>query len=116
LLHNPGVQDRSTLIARALAQDARLMVLDRVLRLADRGMGILLSTHNPDHALVSADRVVLLHGGRILEEGAPEKVITSENLRTLYGVEVDLADVGTGMTRRTLCIPRVMRSAQRSVN
>ena len=122
-----GGERQLTLIARALAQDARLVVLDeptasldfgnqarvldRVLGLAGQGMGVLLSTHNPDHALACADRVLLLHGGRIVAEGVPEAVITSENLKKLYGVEVDVAAVGRDETRRTLCIPRVGRSS-----
>jgi iron complex transport system ATP-binding protein len=121
-----GGERQLTLIARALAQDARLMVfdeptasldfgnqvrvLDRVLVLAQQGIGVLLSTHNPDHALACADRVLLLHGGRILDEGAPGAVITAENLKKLYGVEVDIAVVGPDATRRMLCIPRVGRS------
>ena len=119
-----GGERQLTLIARALAQDARLMVLDeptasldfgnqvrvidRVLGLAERGMGILLSTHNPDHALVCADRVLLLHGGGIAR-GVPDRVITPSNLRTLYGVEVDVTTLGDG--RRTLCVPHVGRTA-----
>ena len=121
-----GGERQLTLIARALAQDASIMVLDeptasldfgnqvrvleRILRLADDGMGILLSTHNPDHALVCADRVVLLHGGRILEEGAPMDTVTSQNLKTLYGVEVEVTAFGAGGERRTLCVPRVTRA------
>jgi len=118
-----GGERQLTLIARALAQDARLVVLDeptasldfgnqvrvldRVLGLAEQGMGVLLSTHNPDHALVCANRVLLLHAGRILEAGAPEAVITPENLKKLYGVEVVVAAVGPDAMRRTICIPRI---------
>lgn len=122
-----GGERQLTLIARALAQDARIMVLDEptasldfgnqvrvlecILALAGRGMGILLSTHNPDHALVCADRVILLHGGCILETGPPRDVITPDNLRKLYGVEVDVTGFGAGEARRTLCVPRVGRAA-----
>jgi ABC-type cobalamin/Fe3+-siderophores transport system ATPase subunit len=74
-------------------------------------MGILLSTHNPDHALMCADRVVLLHGGHIVETGPPAQTITPNNLRTVYGVDVDIIAVGDGETKRTLCIPRVQPSS-----
>jgi iron complex transport system ATP-binding protein len=118
-----GGERQLTLIARALAQEARIMVLDeptasldfgnqarvmeRILELSASGIGVLLSTHNPDHALIGADRVVLLHAGRILEAGSAERVITPQNLKTLYGVEVDLATVAIGPTLRRLCIPRL---------
>jgi iron complex transport system ATP-binding protein len=116
-----GGERQLSLIARALAQDARIMVLDeptasldfgnqvrvleRVLALANRGIGILLSTHNPDHALLSATRVLLLHGGRVIQEGPPRAVITPGNLRTLYGVDVELIRAGPETSSRTLCIP-----------
>jgi iron complex transport system ATP-binding protein len=85
-------------------------VLERVLGLASRGMGILLSTHNPDHALLCANRVLLLHAGRVIADGRPGEVITPENLRKIYGVDVELTDAGSGASRRTLCIPLVARS------
>ena len=75
-----GGERQLTLIARALAQDARIVVMDeptanldfgnqvRVLEhiqaLAQTGIGVLLSTHDPDQAFVCADRVAMLHEGR----------------------------------------------------
>jgi iron complex transport system ATP-binding protein len=76
------------------------------------GMGILLSTHNPDHALVCADRIVMLCGGRVVGAGPPAELITSANLKTLYGVDVDVQSFVSGNTTRTLCVPRVERSTQ----
>ena len=121
-----GGERQLTLIARALAQDAQIMVLDeptasldfgnqvrvleRILGLAEQGMGVLLSTHNPDHALVCANRVILLHEGRVLEEGPPTRVITANNLRALYDVEVDVTRLDGADAQRTLCVPRVGRS------
>lgn len=82
-------------------------VMQRILELSASGIGVLLSTHDPDHALIGADCVVLLHAGRILESGSAEQVITPQNLKTLYGVEVDLATVAIGRAQRKLCIPRL---------
>ena len=117
-----GGERQLTLVARALAQEAGIMVLDeptasldfgnqvrvidRIVALAQQGMGVLLSTHNPDHAFACADRVVLLHGGRILDTGPPSHSITRDNLRTIYGVELDLIPVGSGTRPRTVCVPR----------
>jgi len=120
-----GGERQLALVARALAQDARIMILDeptasldfgnqvrvleRILALADQGMGILVSTHNPDHALACADRVVLLHRGRVVEDGQPEVVITRESLMKLYGVDVDVAQFESTPEPRTLCVPRFAR-------
>ena len=119
-----GGERQLTLIARALAQEAKLLVLDeptasldfgnqlRVLdqlrALADQGIGILFSTHDPDQAFLCADRVVMLQDGAILSTGRPEEVITRENLRRLYGVDVDVvsAKLPDGRVSR-LCVPKL---------
>src|SRR5262249_23204771 len=82
-----GGERQLTLIARALAQDARIVVMDeptanldfgnqvRVLQhiqsLAQSGIGVLLSTHDPDQAFLCANRVAMLHDGRLARVGTP---------------------------------------------
>ena len=74
-----GGERQLALVARALAQEPRILVMDeptasldfgnqvRVLAeiqaLAGRGIAVVLSTHDPDHAFLCAHRVALLHGG-----------------------------------------------------
>ncbi len=126
-----GGERQLTLIARALAQDARIVVMDeptanldfgnqvRVLEhiqsLAGAGMGVLLSTHDPDQAFVCADRVAMLHAGRLLRLGTPEEAISAESLREIYGVEVDLAQVPVGDASRRVCIPLLRADARQQV-
>lgn len=109
-----GGQRQLVLIARALVQDTPLMVLDeptasldfgnqaRVLeevrRLADAGLGVVLSTHDPDHAFAIGDRVALLREGRIVAQGAVAETLTEERLSGLYGVPVSLAHLPGGGT------------------
>src|SRR5690606_11414155 len=96
-------------IARALAQDAQMVIMDeptanldfgnrvrvleRVRALAADGIGVLLSTHDPDHAFLCADRVALLHDGMLLGAGVPAVLMTADNLERLYGVPVSLMKV-----------------------
>jgi iron complex transport system ATP-binding protein len=99
-----GGERQLALIARALATEAAALVLDeptanldfgnqmRVLaeikRLRDRGMAILLCSHDPGHALEVADEVLLIQKGRTLARGTPAEMITDDNLSRLYGIEV----------------------------
>jgi len=122
-----GGERQLTLIARALAQDARVIVMDeptanldfgnqvRVLEhiqsLARSGIGVLLSTHDPDQAFLCADRVALLHEGRLARLGTPAETITSESLKAIYGVEVVVTRVRVdGNAERSVCIPAGMFS------
>jgi iron complex transport system ATP-binding protein len=103
-----GGERQLTLIARALAQESPLLIMDEptasldfgnqalmlneILRLKASGRSVLFCTHDPDHALRCADRALLLHQGNILALGTPRDVVTAANLKTLYGVAVELIE------------------------
>ena len=107
-----GGEQQLVLIARALAQKAKLLIMDeptasleygnqdRVMQLvnglAQDGYSILLSTHNPQHALWYSDHVLALKGGHVLAKGEPDDIITTSFLRDLYGMEAALLDTPGG--------------------
>jgi iron complex transport system ATP-binding protein len=116
-----GGERQLALVARAVAQEPRILVLDeptasldfgnqvRVLdairSLAEtRGLTVLLSTHHPEQAFACADRVALLAGGKLLCIGAPAEVITTETLRACYAVDVAVLPVAE--KRYRVCVPR----------
>ncbi|MDR2113244.1 MAG: ABC transporter ATP-binding protein [Candidatus Accumulibacter sp.] len=100
-----GGERQLVLIARALAQEARLIVMDEPVSgldfghqtqllmclddLAAQGIGILKTTHHPEHALFVATRVALLENGAIQQDGAPAALLTPERMEQLYGVKVE---------------------------
>lgn len=114
-----GGQRQLVVIARAIAQATPLIVLDEptasldfgnqvvvldeVAKLAGRGVGVILSTHDPDHAFAIAGRVVLMLDGRVIADGAPRDVLTSERLQQVYGVDVTIEHLPGG---QTVCAPR----------
>ncbi|MGD9814610.1 MAG: ABC transporter ATP-binding protein [Hyphomonadaceae bacterium] len=87
-------------LARALAQEAPLLLLDeptagldpaQALAVADilraragRGMGIVFSTHDVSLAAATAHRVLLLRGGGVIADGAPQAALTPEALEAAY--------------------------------
>lgn len=97
-----GGEQQLVLIARALAQQSKVLlmdeptsaldygnqlkVLDQAASLAQQGYTILLSCHNPQLALLYARRIAALHEGRIIADGEGEDVLTPQCLSTLYGV------------------------------
>lgn len=107
-----GGERQLALIARALAQEARLLVMDeplagldyghqvrlleRLESLAEEGYGVLMTTHDPDQPLTGCDRVAMLIEGRIAADGAPDDVLTPEAIHRLYGVRVDLLHAAGG--------------------
>ena len=113
-----GGQRQLVMIARALAQAAPLIVMDEptasldfgnqvvvlkaIRTLAARGVGIILSTHDPDHAFVVASTVALMKVGRVIAVGPPRDVMTSANLETVYGVGVQIETLSAG---QTICVP-----------
>lgn len=122
-----GGERQLALIARALAQQPALLVMDeptanldfgnqarvlsQVRKLAGRGVGVVFSTHHPEHAFACADRVLMLKGGHPLRLDTPQEAVTADSLRELYGVETVLADLGTAPDGRALraCVPQVLR-------
>ena len=123
-----GGEWQLTLIARALAQGPKMMVLDeptshldlgnqvKILRviksLAESGLGIIMATHFPDHAFLVSSEVAILNRGHIVQKGAPEKIITDENMKDTYGVEVKVLYIGEGVNRKA-CFPSLKEASSR---
>lgn len=97
-------------LARAIAQHAPLLLLDEptagldpaqtlgvadILRThAQSGGAVIFSTHDIALAAETAHRVVLLHAGRTIAQGAPEISLTPEALHEAYGRKARLERVG----------------------
>jgi iron complex transport system ATP-binding protein len=113
-----GGQRQLVLIARALAQEAPILVLDeptasldfgnqalvlaRVRELGQRGFGIVLSTHDPDHALMVSTRTAIIADGGLKAFGPPAEVVTAEMLSAIYRTQVLVEQTPSG---HRVCVP-----------
>ncbi|MBQ7645276.1 MAG: ABC transporter ATP-binding protein [Spirochaetales bacterium] len=130
LLNIRGIADRNmetisggerqlVLIARALMQDARLLILDeptsfldygnqllvleRVQELAEQGYSCIYSTHNPDLALSHSTRAVVMKDGVIVFDDRPASLFGSDVLSNVYGRKIEIARTENG---GMVCIPQ----------
>jgi iron complex transport system ATP-binding protein len=113
-----GGERQLTLIARAMAQGARVFVMDeptngldygnqvrlleRLKALSADGYTFVFSTHHPDHAMAVADRVVMMRNGVIAHDGVVAETVNQASLMDLYNVEVRMYPVEEGVS---VCVP-----------
>ena len=104
-----GGERQLVLIARAMAQQAKVLIMDepsanldfgnriRVMQavrdLTGDGYAVIQSTHDPDQAYLNSNKILALHGGRILAWGTPEETITESVISKLYGVPVEVCSI-----------------------
>lgn len=99
-----GGEIQSLLIARALAQETKAILLDEPTANLDIGrqlgvldliktlcrednLVVLAALHDLNLAAQYCDRLILINNGRIYAEGTPGEVITADNIAAVYGAE-----------------------------
>ena len=99
-----GGERQIVLIASALVQNAPVLLLDEptsaldiknqhlvldvLKQIVNEGKTIILSSHNPNHALFLNSNVVLIHEGQIKDQGPSKEIIEINRLKEVYGDSV----------------------------
>ncbi|GIP17925.1 iron-dicitrate ABC transporter ATP-binding protein [Paenibacillus montaniterrae] len=123
-----GGQRQRAWIAMALAQGTDMLFLDEpttyldmahqleVLKLLEHlneeeKRTIVMVVHDLNHATRFAQHMVAIKTGRVVCEGSPAEVMTSEVLREVFGIEADIIpDPRTGVP---LCLPYELAGKER---
>lgn len=117
-----GGERQLVLIARALTQQPQILIMDeptsnldfgnqiRVLQqvneLSKSGLGVIMTSHFPNHAFLCSTKVALMQKSNDFQIGNVNEVVTEENLKSAYGINVKIIDtkVDNGEIIRS-CIP-----------
>ena len=92
-----GGEKQLVLLARILAQQPTLLLLDEptshldfgnqikllttMQKLAAGGMPMIMTSHFPDHAFLVSNKVALMKSGELIAVGPPEEIITEQKSR-----------------------------------
>lgn len=102
-----GGERQRVILARAIVQDAQIMLLDEpisfldihhqidiVKRIRDHAKAshktVIAVLHDLNFALKFSDQIILLHEGMIISQGKAEDVLTANNIKKAYGIDVEL--------------------------
>ena len=64
------------------------LILQQARKMAQRGLAVIVVLHDLNLAARYADRLLLLHHGRVQAVGAPWQVLTAERIAEVFGVAV----------------------------
>ena len=108
-LHELSSGERArVLLAKGVVQTPKLMLVDEpsahldikykvqvmeILRdLTDKGLTVLLASHDINLMTRFCDRIMLLSKGRIIDYGLPKDVVTKDSIREVFDIEVELVE------------------------
>jgi iron complex transport system ATP-binding protein len=115
-----GGQMQLVLMARVLAQEPEILLLDEptshldvgnqistiemVRKLSRKGLSLIMTSHFPDHTFLSSSKVGIMKDKKFLAMGHADEVVTEENLQETYGVPIKIVRID-GEINRKIAVP-----------
>ncbi|HWQ65172.1 MAG TPA: ABC transporter ATP-binding protein [Methanospirillum sp.] len=117
-----GGQMQLVLMARVLAQEPEILLLDEptshldvgnqiytikmIRKLSQKGLALVMTSHFPDHTFLSSSKVGIMKDRKFLAMGPAEVVVTEKNLQEAYGVPIKIISMD-GEIKRKIAVPVV---------
>lgn len=99
-----GGEYQQAMIARAIVRKPRAILFDEptahldsgnqlrtlriIRRLSEAGYALIVTTHNPDHAILLGGSAAILDGSGRLRKGTTAEIVTETNLKDVYGADL----------------------------
>ena len=90
----------------------QLKIMELCNRLRAKKIGFLITTHNPNHALIYADKVLIIQKNKESYFGDTAKILSRERLEHLYDIPIDLIELESGLN---ICTPKYQEVRYRNV-
>ena len=123
-----GGERQLVFLARAMAQQAKILIMDEptanldygnqqhvlnhVQNMTKEGYTILLSTHNPEHALQYATHILSIKDHKILAEGEADEVLNEDLIEKIYGLKVTIIETEVDGKMVRSCVPATVRNTR----
>lgn len=113
-----GGERQQIMIARTIVQEPKVILFDeptahldygnqhrvlkRIRKMAADGYSVIITTHNPDHALLLGDKAAIVQQNGKIIQGNSKEIITEETLCKVY--DTDLKLLWVQEAGRTVCL------------